>query len=170
MGALIEPAFRGSGTGEVTLPEVERRVAAALDLGDAELTEFMDDVWAEYLGALNTRMVGYFAALRPRYRTGILSNSFVGAREREHAVYGFERLCDVVVYSHEDGAEKPDPRCYLTVAQRLGVQPGEAVFVDDAEARVAGARSVGMQAVLFRNTELAIADLEECLRQGPPSL
>jgi epoxide hydrolase-like predicted phosphatase len=165
MGALLEPAFRGSATGEVTLPEIERRVAAALGLAGTELAELMDNVWAEYLGTLNTRMASYAAALRPRYLTGILSNSFVGAREREQAAYGFEALCDVVVYSHEEGVEKPDPRSYLLAAQRLGVRPGEAVFVDDTEACVAGAWAAGMWAVLFTSTEQAIADVEECLRR-----
>jgi FMN phosphatase YigB (HAD superfamily) len=169
---LLGPAVQGGGTGEVTLPEIERRIAAVLRLGDAELAEFMDDVWAEYLGTLNTRMVSYFAALRPRYATGILSNSFVGAREREQAAYGFADLCDVVVYSHEEGMEKPEPRCYLVTARRLGVPPCEAVFLDDTEGCVAGARAVGMQAVLFTSTEQAIADLESCLGEpavSPPS-
>jgi hypothetical protein len=36
-------------------------------------------------------------------------NSFVGAREREQALYGFKDMCDVIVYSHEVGWLKPDP-------------------------------------------------------------
>lgn len=166
MAAALEPAWRGGNTGEASLPEVERRVAAALGLADAELAEFMGDVWAEYLGSLNETMAGYFAALRPRYRTGMLSNSFVGAREREQAAYGFEDLCDVVVYSHEEGMEKPDPRFYRLVARRLGVGPDEAVFLDDSEVCVAGARQVGMQAVRFGSTEQAIADLDSYLATG----
>ncbi|HEY1519004.1 MAG TPA: hypothetical protein VGF91_21415 [Solirubrobacteraceae bacterium] len=70
----------------------------------------MDDIWAEYLGTLNQHIADYFASLRPAYRTSILSNSLVGAREREQAAYGFEDMCDVVVYSHEIGLSKPDPR------------------------------------------------------------
>ncbi len=166
--ALLEPAVAGGSTGAVALPEIERRIAAVFGFGNAELGEFMDDLWAGYLGALNTRMASYFAALRPRYLTGILSNSFVGAREREQAAYGFAGLCDVVVYSHEEGVEKPDPRCYLITAQRLGVLPGETVFLDDTEACVAGARAAGMRAVLFTSTEQAIADLESCL--GDPGV
>ena len=43
----------------------------------------MADLWREYLGTANTELIEYARRLRPRYRTGILSNSFVGARERE---------------------------------------------------------------------------------------
>jgi epoxide hydrolase-like predicted phosphatase len=164
LGAALEPAWQGGNTGEVSLPEIEQRTAAALGLGQADLAEFMAEVWAEYVGTLNVPLASYFAALRPRYRTGILSNSFVGAREREQAAHGFEDLCDVVVYSHEEGMEKPDPRIYRLAAQRLGVPPGEAIFLDDREACVTGAREVGMTAVLFGRTEQAIAELDGWLR------
>jgi epoxide hydrolase-like predicted phosphatase len=164
LAAALEPAWQGGNTGEVSLPEVEQRTAVALGLSQAELAEFMDEVWAEYVGTLNVPLASYFGALRPRYRTGILSNSFVGAREREQALYGFEDLCDVVVYSHEEGMEKPDPRIYRLAAQRLGVPPEEAIFLDDREACVAGARDVGMTAVLFGRTEQAIAELDGWLR------
>jgi epoxide hydrolase-like predicted phosphatase len=164
LAAVLEPAWQGGNTGEVSLPEVEQRTAAVLGLGRADLAEFMGDVWAEYVGTLNVPLASYFGALRPRYRTGILSNSFVGAREREQAAYGFEDLCDVVVYSHEEGLEKPDPRIYRLAAERLSVQPDEAIFLDDREACVAGAREVGMTAVLFGSTEQALAELDGWLR------
>jgi len=40
----------------------------------------MADLCAEYLGTLNVELTNYFRELRPRYRTAMLSNSFVGAR------------------------------------------------------------------------------------------
>jgi putative hydrolase of the HAD superfamily len=46
------------------------------------------------LGSANTELIEYARRPRPRYRTGILSNSFVGARDRERAAYGFEDLVD----------------------------------------------------------------------------
>jgi beta-phosphoglucomutase-like phosphatase (HAD superfamily) len=58
-------------------------------------------------------------------------NSFVGAREREQALYGFKDMCDVIVYSHEVGWLKPDPRVYRVACERLGCAPDEAVLLDD---------------------------------------
>ncbi len=127
----------------------------------------MDDAWAEYVGTLNEDLATYFAGLRPRYKTGILSNSFVGAREREQAAYGFEDMCDVVVYSHEEGWLKPDPRIYRVVCERLGVPPHDAVFVDDAPACVEGARRVGMTAITFVDNAQTIAELEDHLNREP---
>ena len=64
---------------------MERCVGTALGLDAAGVAELMDELWVEYVGRLNEELAEYFASLRPRYRTGILSNSFVGAREREQA-------------------------------------------------------------------------------------
>lgn len=99
----------------------------------------------------------YFSALRPRLRTGIISNSLVGAREREQAAYGFEDMCDVIVYSHEVGLAKPDPRIYELACAQLGVAAENTIFVDDGEASVAGARAVGMHAIQFVGTHQTIS-------------
>lgn len=164
MAARLGPIARAGNIGTITLEQAQQQIAAALGLDEAQFAGFMADLWTEYLGTLNTELASYFAALRPRYKTGILSNSWVGARERERDAYGFEDLCDVVVYSHEEGLEKPDPRFYRIVTDRLGVRPDEAVLVDDHETCVQGARDVGMAAVLFGSNEQAIADLEAHLR------
>jgi len=99
----------------------------------------------------------------PRYRTGILSNSFVGAREREQAAYGFEDLVDEIVYSHEAGMSNPDPRIYALVCARLGVHRQETVFLGDTERRVAGAREAGLYAVHYQSNAQAIEEIERLL-------
>jgi epoxide hydrolase-like predicted phosphatase len=163
MARRLDPTFTQGSIGAIELSQVERRIAEALGLDEAGLEAFMGDLWAEYLGTLNEDLASYFGGLRPRYRTGILSNSFAGAREREQAAYGFEDLCDVVVYSHEEGLHKPDPRFYRVVCERLDVVPKEAVFLDDLEMCVEGARVFGMQAIRFIDNDQAMGELETLL-------
>jgi hypothetical protein len=52
----------------------------------------MGDMWTEYLGTLNAGLADYARGLRARCRTGIISNSFVGARWRERERYHLENL------------------------------------------------------------------------------
>ncbi|HST87754.1 MAG TPA: HAD family phosphatase [Ktedonobacterales bacterium] len=140
----------------------ELRFVTGMDAAQADA--FMRDFWDVYLGALNVELATYFAGLRPRYRTAILSNSFAGAREKEQERYGFGEMCDLIVYSHEEGMQKPERRIYELTCERLGVRPEEVVFLDDAEVCVAGARALGMHAVLLRDTAQAIAEIDACLR------
>jgi len=59
-------------------------------------------------------------------------------------------LFDAEVFSNAVGLSKPDPRIYLLCCELLGVEPAEAVFVGDgANDELAGARRVGMDAILI---------------------
>jgi putative hydrolase of the HAD superfamily len=59
-------------------------------------------------------------------------------------------LFDAEVFSNAVGLTKPDPRIYLHCCELLGVAPHEAVFVGDgANDELAGARRVGMKAILI---------------------
>jgi len=142
-------ACEGGDIGTVTLPEVHRKLGEALGANEVQVNEIMEAMWREYLGTANTGLTEWARGLRPRYKTGILSNSFVGAREREQAAYGYMDFIDDLVYSHEVGLAKPDPRIYLLSCSRLGVQPGEAVFIDNHEPYVLAARAVGLHGVHF---------------------
>jgi epoxide hydrolase-like predicted phosphatase len=72
-------------------------------------------------------------------------------------------LVDEIVYSHEAGISKPDPRIYALICERLNVVPGEMVFLDDAGPCVAGAREAGIHAVRYENNAQAIAEIEKLL-------
>jgi len=82
----------GGSIGTITFDDVHEALRDRLGLDDQTLAQYMADVWREYLGTANTELIKYARELCPRYRTGIVSDSFVGAREREQAAYGFEDL------------------------------------------------------------------------------
>jgi putative hydrolase of the HAD superfamily len=155
--------WHGGGIGTVSEREVDRALTERLGLRAQQLAEFKHDLWREYLGSADAELIDYARRLRPRYRTGIVSNSFVGAREREQAAYGFEDLVDEIVYSHECGMSKPDPAIYALACERLGVEPARMVFLDDFEPYVAGARQAGIHAVLYRDSAQAISNIRELL-------
>lgn len=100
----------GGSLGTLSEVDVHRLAGERLCLDAASVTAMMDEMWSEYLGTGNTDLIAYVASLRPRARTAILSNSSVGATEREQQRYGFTEIVDVIVYSHEVGMQKPDPR------------------------------------------------------------
>jgi putative hydrolase of the HAD superfamily len=82
----------------------------------------------------------------------MLSNSFVGAREREQDRYRFGDLVDCIAHSHEVGIAKPEPAIYALTCERLGVEPEQAVFLDDYPPYVDAARAAGFRAVLYETT------------------
>lgn len=157
LAEVVSPIWRPGRTGETSLGEIERATAAALRLSTDDAEELWNNMWDWYLHVLNHELVDYLATLRPQYVTAILSNSFVGAREREESRYGFAESFDPIIYSHEEGMEKPDPAFYRLACKRLGVAATEIVFVDDTPDHVAAAESIGMKGMVFTDTPTAIS-------------
>ncbi|HSJ49732.1 MAG TPA: HAD family hydrolase [Actinomycetota bacterium] len=62
---------------------------------------------------------------------------------------GLPEEADAVVLSYEIGSAKPDPAIYRAALERLGVEPEEAVFVDDQAAYCDGAARVGIPTFLL---------------------
>jgi 2-haloacid dehalogenase len=70
-------------------------------------------------------------------------------RDREAAL--FNRFRDVAV-SGDEKLVKPDAAIYRLALDRFGLEPGQAVFVDDNEANVAGAAALGIHALHFTDS------------------
>lgn len=145
------------------LPEtaVWEHVARTLRLDDAGLALFRRDFFAG--DRLDAALVQFIQGLRPAYKTAILSNAWDGARRAFNEVFGLGAAVDEMIVSAEEGVAKPDARIYRIAAARLGVEPDEAVFVDDMAENVAGARAVGMFGVQFLSTPQTIADVRKFL-------
>jgi putative hydrolase of the HAD superfamily len=63
----------------------------------------------------------------------------------------FAGLFDATVFSSSVGLSKPDPRIYELAFERLGVEPGDCLFVGDgANDELPGAERAGMTAVQLR--------------------
>jgi epoxide hydrolase-like predicted phosphatase len=144
-----------------------------LETGDADPAEF-ETRFAELLGTEPDGLVeGLFAGLAPddamvaavgRAReagvpTGLVSNSWV----MDHYTDEIRGLFDTVVISGEVGMHKPQPEIFRLAAARVGVDPESCVFVDDLRENCEGAEAVGMSAVLHRDSERTIAELERLL-------
>lgn len=103
---------------------------------------------------------------RPDLSTGLLTNNFVlsdGHVDREHEMHEVLSLFDVVVESSRVGVRKPDPRFYELACQQLGIEPHEAVFLDDLGVNLKPARAMGMTTIKVVDPDDALADLEAVL-------
>jgi len=118
-------------------------VAARLGVSVADLAPF----WAG--DRLDEELIALIRRLRPRYQTAIISNAMSDLHQLLTEKYPIADAFDLITGSAYEGVMKPDPRIYLNTLARLGRQPAEAVFLDDAPANVDGARAVGMQAIHY---------------------
>lgn len=143
-------------TGRLTEEEFEPKFAEVLDVAADGL---IDRLFAgmrpdeEMLGALA-------AAKAAGVRTGLISNSWGHGRYDRSR---FPELFDGVVISGEEGIRKPEPRMYELGAERIGLAPGQCVFVDDLPFNLKPAQQLGMATVLHRSAAQTIPELERLL-------
>ncbi len=153
IGAIADDGFRrrwNSSTNRYTGPI---RVA----LSDAGVpAERLDEVCALRRAYLRRALVprpGAVDTLRTLRKQGLLVGLITVCSEDIQTLWpesAFAGLFDAEVFSSEIGLSKPDPRIYLACCELLGVEPREAVFVGDgANDELAGARRVGMKAILI---------------------
>ena len=62
----------------------------------------------------------------------------------------FARLQDIVVSGFE-GVIKPEPRIFQIACERIGLDPGQMLFVDDSRANIDAARALGFDTHLFED-------------------
>ena len=102
---------------------------------------------------------------RDGLRISLLTNNVKEFGENWRAMFPIEELCEDVVDSSHFGMRKPERAIYELTCTRLGIAPGDAVFVDDNADNISAARNFGMEAVHFVEPWKALAELDEVLER-----
>ena len=146
--------------GQISEDDHWRNVLQALALPESEMPRLR----SEFFGGdrVDRELIGLIRSLRPRYKTGLISNAWDGLRayvERE----GFDDAFDHMVISAEVGMAKPAPDIYHYALDKLGVAAEESVFLDDFSGNVKAARDIGMKTIHFMDPEKGIRQLKALL-------
>jgi len=89
--------------------------------------------------------------LAPHYPLAIISNTNEAHILHAEETYSFFSLFHARIYSHEVRAMKPDPAIYKRALAALGgIDPLEALFIDDLETNILGAVKLGWQTIHLR--------------------
>lgn len=78
---------------------------------------------------------------------GVISNGWPSL-DRQLREVGLRHFFDLLVISAEVGSRKPDERIFAVALERLGLEAGTVLLVDDAPENVVTARALGMQGVM----------------------
>ncbi|HEX3354744.1 MAG TPA: HAD family phosphatase [Terriglobales bacterium] len=104
----------------------------------------------EMWGHINSAMVDWVQQLRSSgIKTGLLSNMPVEMIQYSRQNFAWLKHFDHITFSAEVRLVKPEAGIYRHSIEGLGVVAREALFVDDKERNVEGARAVGLKALQF---------------------
>jgi putative hydrolase of the HAD superfamily len=155
--------------GEITLAEfgdvfeAESRAVGHPVRGEAVVALLYGDVRPQMVEALR-RCKPHFinACLTNNVKTGSghgLPTTETKARE----IAQIMALFDLVIESSLVGARKPEPKFYQLALERLGIEPQQAVYLDDLGINLKPARALGMATIRVESPGQALAELEQVL-------
>jgi putative hydrolase of the HAD superfamily len=96
---------------------------------------------------------------RAGFLIAILSNMVPEVLRNMRQEFAWLAGFDHLTWSCELGIAKPDPAIYTITCDKLGVAPGEALFIDDKIENVRAAEQLGLQALQFRSIDRLRSDL-----------
>ncbi len=152
-------AFQGA-VGEISAVQHWQSICQTLNLPVEQAARLRQEFFAG--DRLDQELVGYIRSLRPRYRTALLSNAWDDLRQDLEQL-GLLDVFDETIISAEVRLRKPDLHIFQLAINRLGVNPAQAVFVDDFLENITAARQAGLAAIHFQNPEQARQELETLL-------
>lgn len=157
--ALLEQVTEISNRADAGLISHQEEIRLTAELSGLPAQEVARQI---SLNTPNQPLLTYIGKLKRHYKIGLLSNASANWLDRMLTPEQLA-LFDVINLSFEVGFIKPDPRAYGAIAEKLGVEPGECILVDDNQRQCAGGADAGMKTVLYKDFEQAKADLEKLL-------
>jgi HAD superfamily hydrolase (TIGR01509 family) len=105
---------------------------------------------------------------REGYQTALLSNVRKSQAEIK-AKLGFYELFNPRLFSYDIGVKKPHREAYNRLLSELQMPPQAVLFVDNKEANIEAAKCLGIDGILFVNTDQLIQELKKRGILMPPS-
>ncbi|MGA7195433.1 MAG: HAD family phosphatase [Anaerolineales bacterium] len=139
---------RKASIGEMSVDEHWLAVTRKLRLPASEVESIRTEFFAG--DVIDRDLLNFIRSLRPRYKTGIISNAWGDLRE--YIVKNqFKDAFDTIIISAEIKMMKPQPEVYQLALKQAQVEAREAAFVDDMPQNVEAAKALGMHGIVFRD-------------------
>ncbi len=125
------------------------------------------EVVALLSGDLRPRMIQVLKICKASFRIACITNNvrsgegpgMAKTTEKASAVAEVMKLFDLVVESSIEGIRKPNPAIYTLTCERLGIEPAQAIFLDDLGINLKPAAKLGMKTIKVLSESQAINDL-----------
>ena len=147
-------------TGIYTAPTFRKRMKALV--GQEKMTdEKFDSIWNAMLLDIPRERIEAIEQVKKHYRIFLMSNTnvihydlYVRDLQLRFGYKEFDALFDKSYFSFAEHLEKPDPRFFELILDHEGLLPEETLFIDDTEANIKVAQSLGIHTYHISREEL----------------
>lgn len=166
LDARIWPAYEELrprlDAGQITEASYWKEIARQAHQPAPDLADAVDADYSECVRADIPVVENVLRLIDAGYTAGVLSNipSELALRVRLAHAEWLDAF-HAVTFSCDIGVAKPEPEAYRVALDAMEVAPRDAIFFDDREDYLAGARRVGIPAVRFTGWESVERALEQ---------
>jgi len=151
--------------GKITEAEYWKRLETAHGAPIPASKRNVFDVWDALKP--NQQMTGFVSRLKARgYTVALLSNVVPDTAQMLRDYHALEPF-DEVILSTQVGMAKPDQEIYQLMLNRLKLDAGECLFVDDQQRMLDPASTLGVHTILATEPEATIKEIERVLETNP---
>ncbi len=146
----------------VLLLAVDKNYTGSLNALHRELSVKGDyDFWQYF--RLNKDLLAFYKMLQPRLKLYIFTTEYI----QEHSALQphLEGVFTTVFSGGRLGIQK-DTEGYAVIAQKVGVQPNEILYIDDNKSNISAAREAGMMAVYYESNDQTIKDINRLIAES----
>lgn len=136
-------------------------VADSLGIPRDRIQELQDRFWADDF--VDRELVDFIKNLKPKCKTGLLSNAWSGARQSLYQRNDWDLVFHYSMFSYEVRMRKPEAQIYERILALMGVTASEAIFVDDLSDNINGANAIGINGIQFKSTHQVIAEVNRLI-------
>ncbi|MBN8581211.1 MAG: HAD family phosphatase [Anaerolineae bacterium] len=155
------PTAKQATVGEIPVQKHWEAVAKRLKVSKEQIVGVENEFFAG--DVIDHSIVEYLRSLRPRFKTGLISNAW--SDMREYLVRKkLDMVFDTLTISAEVGVAKPEAKIYHLALEQAQVQPEAAVFVDDVLGNIEACEALGMKGILFKDPQEAMEQLKKLLK------
>ena len=167
--ALEEFVFGGESgdraqRGEITVQKHWENLRGKVKCSPKDFKDLLDEFFAQ--DELDDELIEYVRWLHKSYKTALISNAWDDLRQVIDERWHFEDAFDAMIISAEVKLAKPDPRIFQLALDRLGVKASQAIFVDDMQCNIDGARTAGLHTIRFQTVLQMRFDLERLIAES----
>ncbi|PIR03793.1 MAG: hypothetical protein COV59_03920 [Candidatus Magasanikbacteria bacterium CG11_big_fil_rev_8_21_14_0_20_39_34] len=115
-------------------------------------------------GSLDQEIILLITELKKQgYKVGLLSNHTLSGAQHARSICDLDSLFDVSLFSAEIHFMKPQPEAFFILAEKLGIDISELLFIDDAKKSLEGAEQVGYTPIRYLNADQLKKELSQIL-------
>lgn len=167
-GTLVKSAFEHSDLNKVIKGEIsdeEWRMIIAFRVqkfAPLEDCKQLIKEWSSFPGLINHNVLDLFLKYRKEGSVLVLLTNATDKLDINLQTHSIHDNFDLIINSSKIGKIKPNPDIFHFTLKKIGVQPSEAVFIDDSLKNIEAAQKIGIKSHLYS----CITKLEKFLSEN----